>query len=763
MSKEQITINREQVTKQITNKEQVIKNKRFYLFPLLLITYLLSVFTACDNPTDTPEIRDPVKNGYGKISIDFTGNTAHQSARTVLPSTVFDKYEYTFTKEGATIGTLKTPGNDGFFTLEVGNYTVAVRAYIGAAEPYTLAASGVSSQFSVGSGNNDPVTVPLSGITAAVKGKFNYTITYPAGATVEITLQKWPALNNITLNSVNVSQGNGKTQTLELDAGSYLLTVLVSKNNLYAGISEAVRIYPAITTVYTKDFADEDMLALILPTVNDYNISNLTQPVGSVTAVTIMPKEGKSSGTRTIYYSGSTTLPTAAGTYTVTFDVAAVTGWNAVTGLYAGTLTINPNPTVADFTISGTGTFTYDGSVKVVTVTAISGKTLGAVTVKYNNSTTTPSATGTYTITFDVAAVTGWNAVTGLSAGTLTINAATPVADDFTISGLAQFYNGSARTVTVTAKSGKSGGTVTVKYNNSTTAPSALGTYTVTFDVAATTNWNAATGLSAGTLMIIGQVEMVYVPGGSFQMGDIKNEGDNREKPVHTVTLTGFSMGKYPVTQAQYEAVMGTNPSGFTSSPASGEVQGNRPVERVSWYDAIEFCNALSIQEGLSPYYSIDKVNEDLNNNGNDPYKWTITCNSAANGYRLPTEAQWEYAAKGGNGSPGNYTYAGSNTVVDVAWYSSNSGSKTHEVGKKAPNGLGLYDMSGNVWEWCWDWYGSYSSGTQTDPTGAASGVDRVVRGGWWGDYAYCARSAFRYYYYPDDRYFNIGFRLVRP
>ncbi|MDR0300838.1 MAG: formylglycine-generating enzyme family protein [Treponema sp.] len=262
-------------------------------------------------------------------------------------------------------------------------------------------------------------------------------------------------------------------------------------------------------------------------------------------------------------------------------------------------------------------------------------------------------------------------------------------------------------------------------------------------------------------------IEMVNIPGGSFQMGNPDtSDGYSDERPVHTVTLTGFKMSKYQVTQEQWVAVMGSgsNPSYYTSSPAAGEVQSKRPVESVSWYDAIEFCNALSVKEGLSPYYAIDKVNKDPNNtNYYDNLKWTITLNSSANGYRLPTEAQWEYAAKGGNGSPGSYTYAGSNTVGDVAWYEDNSDYKTHEVGKKAANGLGLYDMSGNVWEWCWDWYGDYSSGAQTDPTGAVSGADRVIRGGSWIDSAEHVRSAYRDYGDPGSRGSNIGFRLVRP
>jgi formylglycine-generating enzyme required for sulfatase activity len=272
---------------------------------------------------------------------------------------------------------------------------------------------------------------------------------------------------------------------------------------------------------------------------------------------------------------------------------------------------------------------------------------------------------------------------------------------------------------------------------------------------------------TAGSSISPTGIVMVPVLGGSFQMGkELGTTGSGDVTPVHTVTLTGFSMSKYPVTQAQYQAVMGSNPSNFSSNPESGETQGNRPVEKVSWYDAIVFCNKLSIAEDLSPAYSI--------NNSTDPAVWgnvptsdNSTWNSAvivsgSTGYRLPTEAQWEYAVKGGI-TQENLTYAGSNTTGDVAWYSGNSGSKTHEVGKKAPNALGLYDMSGNVCDWCWDWYGNYSNGAQTDPGGASSGANRIVRGGGWNSSAANVRSVYRNYGPPSYRSESIGFRLVRP
>ena len=238
---------------------------------------------------------------------------------------------------------------------------------------------------------------------------------------------------------------------------------------------------------------------------------------------------------------------------------------------------------------------------------------------------------------------------------------------------------------------------------------------------------------------------MVWVPGGSFQMGSAGGESD--EQPVHTVTLSGFYIGKYEVTQAQYSAAMGTNPSYLAGN--------NLPVEMVSWFDAVVFCNRLSEMESLSPAYTVSGSGDTR----------TVTWNQSANGYRLPTEAEWEYAARGGNGSPGNYIYAGSNTANDVAWYADNSGSTPHAVGTKAANGLGIYDMSGNVWEWCWDWYGSYPSGSQTDPAGAASGSARVARGGCWHDYVGSVRSTYRDINSPNPPSFRHrvhGFRLVR-
>jgi formylglycine-generating enzyme required for sulfatase activity len=244
---------------------------------------------------------------------------------------------------------------------------------------------------------------------------------------------------------------------------------------------------------------------------------------------------------------------------------------------------------------------------------------------------------------------------------------------------------------------------------------------------------------------------MVRVEGGTFQMGN-PSGGEDRERPVHTVNIKSFYMGRYEVTQKEWREIMGTTlrqqrDMEDRSMPLFGE-RDNYPMYYVNWYEAVEYCNKLSIKEGLTPAYRGSGDN--------------ITCNWNANGYRLPTEAEWEYAAKGGNKDYLTYVYSGSNSVDAVAWYDRNSGISTHTVGTKVPNSLGIYDMSGNVWEWCWDWYGNYASGTQSDPRGPSSGANRVFRGGCWGNSAVYVRSAYRSDNTPSDRNFAVGFRLVR-
>ena len=215
---------------------------------------------------------------------------------------------------------------------------------------------------------------------------------------------------------------------------------------------------------------------------------------------------------------------------------------------------------------------------------------------------------------------------------------------------------------------------------------------------------------------------MIKVDGGTFAMGatsEMTNPDDN-EKPTHQVTLSSYYIGETEVTEALWNAVMRKNPS--------RSKRDDLPVGSVSWEDCQIFIGKLNGLTGKS--------------------------------FRLPTEAEWEYAARGGNRS--NHTqYSGGSMIDDVAWYDGNSRRKIHSVKTKKPNELGLYDMSGNVYEWCQDWYGSYGSNAQTNPTGPDSGSDRVFRGGGWGDVGRYCRSSIRFSDSPGSRAINLGFRLA--
>ncbi|MHC6201859.1 SUMF1/EgtB/PvdO family nonheme iron enzyme [Breznakiellaceae bacterium SP9] len=295
---------------------------------------------------------------------------------------------------------------------------------------------------------------------------------------------------------------------------------------------------------------------------------------------------------------------------------------------------------------------------------------------------------------------------------------------------------------------------------------------------------NTLTGIKiaapeASTQSTAAPADMVRIQGGTFMMGSPSSEaGRDSDEVQHRVTVSGFSIEKYEVTVANFRAFV--QATGYrTDAETSGGAYvwigsewvmkadanwknpyftqtENSPVTCVSWNDAVNYCNWKSRQEGLTPAYTINGTN--------------VTWNRSANGYRLPTEAEWEYACRAGTTTPFS---TGSNITTNQANYDGNypyNGNakgtyrqKTTPVGSFAPNSWGLYDMHGNVWEWCWDWYGSYSSSAQTDPMGAASGSARVCRGGGCYDDAAYLRSAYRFGSTPTDRYYYLGFRVVRP
>ena len=252
---------------------------------------------------------------------------------------------------------------------------------------------------------------------------------------------------------------------------------------------------------------------------------------------------------------------------------------------------------------------------------------------------------------------------------------------------------------------------------------------------------------------------MTLIKGGTFQMGSPESENWREADEVqHTVTVSDFYIGTHEVTQAEYQAITGTNPSEFRGK--------NRPVETVSWFDAVRFCNLKSKREGLKPAYTIDGEN--------------VTWDRTASGYRLPTEAEWEYAARAGGKGPfsivpspspkqanyyGHYPYNIEQNYFSTENLSVKPGSyraHTVDVGSFKPNAWGLYDVHGNVSEWCWDRYGAYPQQPQTDPAGPENGATRVCRGGGWNDFAKHLRSAYRSSQTPDDAFVSRGFRPAR-
>jgi formylglycine-generating enzyme required for sulfatase activity len=419
----------------------------------------------------------------------------------------------------------------------------------------------------------------------------------------------------------------------------------------------------------------------------------------------------------------------------------------------------------------------------VVTLTAKSGYTFAGVAANafsYTGATSVTNAanSGTVTITFPAtaAAPAVVNALNLTSLVTAPVAGASPVstainAAQYTGTIAWQTSGGAAHTgafgystvykavVTLTAKSGYTFAGVAANafsYTGASSVTNAVnsGTVTITFP---------ATGANSSPVSI----EMVNIPGGTFTMGSPESEPERwTEETQHQVTVSAFRMGKYEVTQEQWEAVMGSNPSFLQGSyhpPASGEVQGKRPVEGVNWYNAIVFCNKLSIQQGLTPAYTISgSTNPDawgtVPTSQNSTWN-AVTCNWNANGYRLPTEAEWEYACRAGTTT----AYYTGNVITDsTGWYGSNSGLQTHEVGKKPANAWGLYDMAGNVWEWCWDWYAVYPYASQTSPRGPSTGSDRVIRGGSRYINARGLRSAVRGRVTPRNLVSDLGFRLAR-
>jgi uncharacterized repeat protein (TIGR02543 family) len=467
--------------------------------------------------------------------------------------------------------------------------------------------------------------------------------------------------------------------------------------------------------------------------------------------------------------------------------VATVSGGGLVTGIKTGTATITV--TTADGNKTATCTVIVPVHVTNVSMNKPSASLDVGKTETLTATVAPPNATYQEVIWTSnkesVATVSG-GVVTGLSAGTAIITVTT---EDGGKTAICTVTVTATYVVTFDSNGGSNVPNQTVKSGESAKEPTPNPTkdgYTFNgywySDSELTTVYDFKTKVTENKTLYakwIPKIAMVPISNGKFNMGSPITEtaGSTNERPQHEVTLSSFWMGIYEVTQEQYEAVMGTNPSNFDGKkgkePASWETQKKRPVEQVSWYDAIVFCNKLSMAEGLDPAYS--KSNEkDPAKWGNVPTSsgpaWDVVIVANSNGYRLPTEAQWEYACRAGTTTAYN---TGGTANTNTGWYSDNSWTGTnkvkitHEVGLKPENVWGLFDMHGNVFEWCWDWYNeTYYTNVlppQNNPTGPNSGTKRVTRGGSYDNAATSMRSASRSSTEPYNTSSEVGFRVVRP
>jgi formylglycine-generating enzyme required for sulfatase activity len=474
------------------------------------------------------------------------------------------------------------------------------------------------------------------------------------------------------------------------------------------------------------------------------------------------------------YESGWVDSPVGAAAYTITGTVATPT-FSPGAGTYTTTQTVTISSTtpgaLITYTTDGSTPVASGGSVSPVTVTVSASETVEAIAYKstWTNSTVASAA---YVITGTVSLAAQSGTITSGIAGSATFTATTTNIAAGT-SGTVAWYSDYAGTIPTTAPTVITPSVTSVASNASTV------TMTASFAMAGSYYFTVTFGSATSSVATLTVVDLTSpnigilkaVPGGSFYNG------------TANMTVSSFHLGKYDITRKQFKDVMGTDPSTTVYSTGPSD-----PVQMVNWYQAIAFCNKLSLLEGKTPVYSVSGVSDWSTlafasiPTSDDQYWNTATATWTNNGYRLPTEMEYMWAAIGGASdtrsgdivggvNTGGYTkgYAGSQealgAVVNVytyAWYTISS-NKTHPVGTKTGNELGLYDMSGNVWQWCWDWYGSYPGAT-TDYRGASSGARRVTRGGSWACSSSYLASAYRSNFNsPNSQSSDFGFRVLAP
>ena len=468
--------------------------------------------------------------------------------------------------------------------------------------------------------------------------------------------------------------------------------------------------------------------------------------------VTVTESTTKGSGSGTVTVSVQQNDETKERTATITIsstDAGSVkvsisqAGANPDLQLNKNDLSFTAAESSDSFTITSNISWTVASNQDWCTVSTTSGSKNGTITVNVSENKTTSSRSATITVKAgeqsQTIAVTqaGANPTLQLNKTSLTFESASGTGTFTITSNTSWTVTSDQDWCTLSSSSGANNATVTITVSENASIDSRTATITVKVGeqsqtIAVTQAGAKPVDESTRTFTANGvSFKMIRVDGGTFTMGATSEQGDDAksdESPTHRVTLSSYYIGETEVTQELWQAVMGSNPSYFSGS--------RNPVECVSWNDCQDFITKLNRLTGQN--------------------------------FRLPTEAEWEFAARGGNKSRG-YKYAGSNTIGNVAWYwesipsqsSGNAGYGTQNVATKSPNELGLYDMSGNVWEWCQDWYGSYSSSSQTNPTGPSSGSNRVLRGGGWLNYAWYCRVSFRNLDPPDFRCGDLGLRLA--